>query len=985
MSLSGLMAQVNVHGSVTNVNQEPLEGINILITAFFADSTVFYESLFTDPDGNYNTTLSGSPANTVGIVEVSMVDCWGTVVTQEYTVLNEPADVEADFVYCEEIILDSCVVFIVEEWVPGTVNSLLAWTPVSFDVEYMWSTGETTASIYPQSGGNYCVTVTFPWGCSATDCYDYIVDTSGFCFSYITTTPNNENTYDLEVFAQGTAPFTYLWDSGETTSALENVGPGIYCVEVTDANGCVYPTCAFIDDFSFCEVWIYCDPAGNLFAEGYGLKPLSYLWSTGETTQTILPDTNGLYCVTITDANLCTASSCYYYGPYQDSCYVWVNAERPDSSNTLALHAIGSSFGDSLVYVWNTGETGEIIYPSDPTLTYCVTMTDSDGCVATACYEPLNWCYTWINLEFTDTTTAVLSVFVDSLFGFGDPLDDSFIWSNGDTGQVITVHESGTYCVTATLWTGCVAEACVQVDFELLGTDCWAWVIQYPDTNGLWFAEASAWSFGGDFTYLWSTGDTSPVIQLDYPNQYACVTATNSFGCETVACIDTFFNPCQVYINITQPSNDLAILEAFALNNPAQNTQFLWSNGSTEPTISVDQEGTYCVTATGGGCISESCVDVFFWNFDSCGVWIYEESLPFGIQYTAQAWGTEPFTYLWSNGGSEQSQIIDFGLHDLCVTVTDATGCVSSFCNFPGNNEGINIISGHVFADSLVSLRGIVFAYSVDPNGGPYTLVDSAQILNGWYRFNPLPTGAYILKAEILPGTVGYTDYMPTYYRSSQSWEEADVHVLPNMLTVTTDIRMIKVDTTNGTGVIGGIVSDPQHIMASANVEVRGLAGLPGTSVLLKDAQGNPLNYTISLEDGSFRFSELPFGTYRISYDIPGLHSPDVWVTLTHDNPEKLQVTLLLEGTVDVETPVAIELELYPNPAKEFVTMKIPVKQTDLQMRIMDMQGRVVYSGSVKNENGIMSIDVDHYSPGLYHINLAGNNAIYIGRFVKQD
>ncbi len=986
ISLAGLMAQVNVHGTVLDEGGLPQENVNIQVFAIFADSTIVFESVFTNPEGTYEVGFSGPLMNFIGFVQVSMVDCWGNIVSQEFTLLNGNEDIEADFTYCTEIVIDSCSVYILEEWVPGTLNALVAWVPANIPVDYLWSNGETGQTIYPKEPGTYCVTVTYPWGCTPSACYDYIIDSSGFCFSYIISTPNSDGTYNLEAIANGTAPFSYQWDNGLSTPFYNNVGPGTYCVTVTDANGCENATCIFVDDFSFCEVWIYENPNGVLYAESYGLAPFTYLWSTGDTTQSIVPNTTGLFCVTVTDQNQCTATSCYDNGFDNDSCYVFVKAFSTDS-NTIGLLAVSSTFGDSVTYLWSTGETGEIIYPQDPSLIYCVTMTDSEGCVATGCYEPYNSCYTWVDLYYADTTTAILTVYTDPIYGWGGLTDGVFLWSTGDTTETITVTESGTYCVTVTLGPDCITEACTYVDFESLQYDCSAYVFQYPDSNGLWIAEVIAWG-SGDFSYLWSTGDTSTTILLDSADQYVCATATSTFGCVSTACVDTFFNPCKAYISVSYTSDGIAFLEAYGFHDPGQMASYTWNTGETTSAITVNVEGSYCVTISGGGCISEACVDVLFWNFDSCGVWIAEEPAQSGILYTAEAWGEAPFVYAWSNGASEQSQIIDFGIHDLCITVTDASGCVATSCNFPGNNgEGNNIISGYVFADSLFSLRGIVYAYSIGHNGGTYELADSTHILNNFYKFNPLPAGLYILKAEILPGTVGYVDFMPTYHYASASWETADTYLLPNWLTVTTDIYMLRIDTSNGTGVIGGAISDPNQIMAGENEEVRGVAGIPGVNVFLRDVQGNPLNYKVTLQDGSFRFTGLPFGTYRISYDIPGLHSPDVWVTLTANDPEQLQVSLVItETTVDVEEPQQGQaLELSPNPAKENITLKIPGDNSTYTIQIIDMQGRVVKAGSVRNQDGIMLIDVEHYVPGLYHINLKGENTYYFGRFVKQE
>ena len=43
-----------------------------------------------------------------------------------------------------------------------------------------------------------------------------------------------------------------------------------------------------------------------------GINPVTYSWSTGETTQTITPPGNGTYWVLVTDANGCTSDTAYY-------------------------------------------------------------------------------------------------------------------------------------------------------------------------------------------------------------------------------------------------------------------------------------------------------------------------------------------------------------------------------------------------------------------------------------------------------------------------------------------------------------------------------------------------------------------------------------------------------------------------------------------------------------------------------------------------
>jgi hypothetical protein len=757
----------------------------------------------------------------------------------------------------------------------------------------------------------------------------------------------------------------------------------------------------------------------------------------------------------MTDGAGCSSYSCYDYGWFPDSCFVYVYAYV--DSNGLALQALGYTGAQSWSYLWNTGETTETIYVQDPSLNYCVTMTDSDGCVSSACFEPANYCYAWVDVQYADTTTAVLSVYTDPIFQWPGNNTTTYAWSTGDSTPVITVTESGEYCVTVTIGNDCETVTCAYVDFENLGNECSAWVIQYQDSTGQWYAEAWAWGFG-TFEYLWHNGDTNSVIPISHQQAYACVTVTSSFGCETVACLDSFFLPCETVISVNYISNTEAILTASSWNDPNQGATFVWNTGEVGPTITVTEEGTYCVTSMAGGCVRETCVDVFFWKQDSCGVWISTSQAPAGTAYTANPWGTPPFTFLWSNGDVNQTTVIDFGIHDLCVTITDANGCQSSGCNYPVDScyvgityygtpsggslqvescdplaevnwstgdslpwleitepgvycatittifgcvttscitidsiipgEGQNVISGYVFGDTLSSLHGWVNAYFLEQNTGEaFEIADSAQIgANGFYSFNGLPDGVYLLKASLTQGTVGAENYIPTYHLASTTWETATPHVLPNWLPVTTDIWLVRSTGMNGGGVIGGVITDPQHILAEEDVEFRGLTGLEGVEVLLRDAQGQPLNYMWSLEDGSFKFTGLPWGTYRISFDIPGIISPDIWVTLSPENPEQLQITLVVEGgSVAVEEPTSQEINLYPNPATSEINIPVPGINSTFDVRVLDMQGKIVYAGSARNINGVLTVGVGSYAPGLYHVNLQSKENLYFGRFVKQD
>jgi uncharacterized repeat protein (TIGR01451 family) len=109
---------------------------------------------------------------------------------------------------------------------------------------FVWSNGSATQSINPTSVGYYCVTVYDNNQCSAVACDSFVTGTP--CnLNVVVSTQNSTAPYVLVANATGgTAPYTYLWNNGASSSNILTVtAAGVYCVTVADANGCVATTC----------------------------------------------------------------------------------------------------------------------------------------------------------------------------------------------------------------------------------------------------------------------------------------------------------------------------------------------------------------------------------------------------------------------------------------------------------------------------------------------------------------------------------------------------------------------------------------------------------------------------------------------------------------------------------------------------------------------------------------------------------------------
>ena len=257
---------------------------------------------------------------------------------------------------------------------------------------YSWSTGQTGASITVDPTTNTTYTVTgFNGACSATDSVDVTVNPlpSVSISGTLTYCVGASTTLDAGSFA------SYSWSSGETTQTISATA-GNYTVTVTDSNGCsntsaqvtvselALPTVAISGTLS------YCAGSNTTLTATAGLS--SYLWSSGETTQSITA-TAGSYTVTGTDANGCstTSSSVTVTETPLDNAgfsYSASSYEPTDADPTPTITGLtGGTFSGTTGLVINSS-TGEIDLSASTvashTVTYDTTSSGSSVCPNTS-------------------------------------------------------------------------------------------------------------------------------------------------------------------------------------------------------------------------------------------------------------------------------------------------------------------------------------------------------------------------------------------------------------------------------------------------------------------------------------------------------------------------------------------------------------------------------------------------------------------------
>lgn len=253
----------------------------------------------------------------------------------------------------------------------------------------LWSTGSTDDTITVNESGSYWVQVTDIFGRISSDTiyiqYPHFAfpDTT-FCFGdsakYVSTL---------------TGSYTYEWSDLSTDSALTITGAGTYWLNLTDSLGCsLSDTFQVVVDSFALEASLGPDIT-VCSGESIGLtsgapEATTYLWSTSDTTETIVLPTPGDYSVTATNSFGCVATDTITvifqgYKPTIGFIADSVCFGFPTSfTDTSAATAPDELFSWTWIIDGNTFTNQNPIYtfPSQGNQTVSLSVVTDSGCVA---------------------------------------------------------------------------------------------------------------------------------------------------------------------------------------------------------------------------------------------------------------------------------------------------------------------------------------------------------------------------------------------------------------------------------------------------------------------------------------------------------------------------------------------------------------------------------------------------------------------------
>lgn len=523
----------------------------------------------------------------------------------------------------------------------GSIN--LTSTGGTMPHTFAWSTGPITEDLSSLDTGSYSVIVTDALGCTANALAQISqpnIMTVAFAKQDVKCFSGNDGRIEISVNG-GTAPFSYLWNSTDTTQNLTGITIGNYSVTVTDANGCQASNDTLINEptellISAVATHLECNSGGNgeinLSVSG-GVPNYFYQWSNNEVTQDLVGLSGGFYDITVTDFNGCTKN-------------LSVAVAEPDTIElTLSSTLAGCGMSDGTASVSVTGGTPSYNYswlPSNQTSTnatglaagiYNIIITDANGCIkndTVAINNPNGptLALTGNNTKCYGSTDGSISI---DLSGAAQPYTYYVVYGSDTleniSGAIAGTYTTdslapGTYWVSATDAAGCNTIKAVSINQPSIVTVSGSitHVVCYGGNTGAINITAAGGT--SPYTYAWSNS-TSAEDLADVSKGSYIVTVTDANSCQASKSFTLIETNTQISIGTKNlvlsscPDTEDGSIEIVIAGGKAPYS-ILWSNNSISAVLSDVKKGIYSVTVTDSlGCTKSRTVTID--TKDDCG------------------------------------------------------------------------------------------------------------------------------------------------------------------------------------------------------------------------------------------------------------------------------------------------------------------------------------------------------------------------------
>lgn len=274
--------------------------------------------------------------------------------------------------------------------------------------------------------------------------------------------------------------------------------------------------------------------------------------------------------------------------------------------------------------------------------------------------------------------------------------------------------------------------------------------------------------------------------------------------------------------------------------------------------------------------------------------------------------------------------------------------------------------------------KGALTLFRVTP--AAYDTIGTVQVqADGSYAFDKVVLDDYQLLG--FADTLTYSRALPTYYRNTIFWEEADVVPVENNINDLTIVSALEPVPASGRGSISGYLEeDDGNGRLSETQRVRRIEGA-GVSVRRVERTGRGkeeilvlVAYVFTDENGEFTLPNLPPAEYRLNIQYPGYPMDESsFITIPVGTALQSQVSVeavVQNGKINVRKRVITGIaearqyaQVYPNPAVDFIHLKFE-GAADRQISLVDLNGSAVVTTASQDAETV--VDVRRAHQGIY-------------------
>lgn len=560
-----------------------------------------------------------------------------------------------------------------------------------------WNNGQSDSTAINLIAGNYTVSVTDSNGCTTSASYT-INGAVPMVVNIDSVLPAscglNSGFASLNIVG-GSTPYTINWSNAQTGLQATNLASGNLTAVVTDSAGCTDTISVVIPNAGGLSISLdslagpACAGQNNGFAAVSligGKAPYAINWSNGDTLTTTGGLASGLGFVTVTDANGCSDSLAFTV-PTADSLTITKDSLQNVSCYGAQDGKLKISVGGGTPpyqYAWTNGATTSTLNNLTGG-TYLITITDGRGCSATATYTLTEPDSLQVSLKNSINPGCGSANGQIAISVSGGMAPYTILWSDNQTDSTAVNLSAGTYSVTVTDASGCMASA----NYSLSSSAPISLAVDtvVPASCGMANGSATVSVTGGSgaYTISWSNSQSGLSATVLSAGSYWAV-VTDSLGCTDSTSI-TIVNTGNLSATVDSLSSPSCVggTDGFAnikVNGGTAPYSYSWSNGDTLSSTGNLMAGPGHVVITDArGCIDSLAftvptADSLVITLDS----LKEVSCPGALDGKLKisiSGGTPPYSISWTNGDS-LSTLNALAAGSYGVTITDSRACSQS-------------------------------------------------------------------------------------------------------------------------------------------------------------------------------------------------------------------------------------------------------------------------------------------------------------------